>query len=104
MGVAAAADGFAEVDQLAMVNVAMQLEMVRARDTSAELMGLFHDIATARVLVLDGATQRFVPLRVEASTPGEIATLERIAAGHGHAGAAGAIEVADREHVGPTTR
>lgn len=100
VGVAAAADGFAEVDQLAMVNVAMQLEMLRARDTGAGLMGLFYDIATARVLVLDGPAGRFVPPRVEDSTPGEFATLERIAAGHGH----GRTGDAAREHVAPTAR
>ncbi|MBW0106151.1 SulP family inorganic anion transporter [Pseudonocardia sp. KRD291] len=100
VGVAAAADGFAPVDQLAMVNVAMQLEMLRARDTGAELMGLFYDIATARVLVLDGRTQHFVPPRVEGATPDEAASLDRIAAGHGHGTAGGA----GREHVAPTVR
>jgi carbonic anhydrase len=83
VGHAAAAEGFAEVDQLAMVNVAMQVEMLRAKDTGAELMGLFYDIATARVLVLDGATQRFVAPRTDGfDTEGMLA---RIAAGHGHA-------------------
>ncbi len=83
VGHAAAAEGFSEVDQLAMVNVAMQLEMLRAKDTGAELMGLFYDIGTARVLVLDGATQRFVAPRTEGLDTEDM--LARIAAGHGHA-------------------
>ena len=81
---AAAAEGFCEVDQLAMVNVAMQLEMLRAKDTGAELMGLFYDIATARVLVLDGETQRFVAPRTDGMDTQDM--LARIVAGHGHAG------------------
>ncbi|TCK25005.1 SulP family inorganic anion transporter [Pseudonocardia endophytica] len=84
VGHVAAARGFSEVDQLAMVNVAMQLEMLRAKDTGAELMGLFYDIASARVLVLDGDTQRFVAPRTEGLDT--VGMLARIAAGHGHAG------------------
>ncbi len=83
VGHAAAAQGFSEVDQLAMVNVAMQLEMLRAKDTGAELMGLFYDIASARVLVLDGETQRFVAPRTDGIDTADM--LARIAAGHGHA-------------------
>ncbi|GAB2634052.1 SulP family inorganic anion transporter [Nocardia goodfellowii] len=55
---AAAAAGFGEVDQLAMVNVALQLETLHAhpavhrgmRERGVEVRGLFFDIATARVI------------------------------------------------------
>jgi len=92
VGVAAAADGFDETDQLAMVNVALQLEMLRAKQSGPgsdpgpadgpALMGLFYDIGTAAVLVLDEEAGRFVPIRPDDATPGS--GLERIAAGHGH--------------------
>ena len=71
-------------DQLAMVNVAMQLEMLRAKDTGAELMGLFYDIATARVLVLDGRDPAVRRTRAPTGLDTED-MLARIAAGHGHA-------------------
>ncbi|MFP5070281.1 SulP family inorganic anion transporter [Pseudonocardia nantongensis] len=83
---AAAADGFDETDRLAMVNVALQLEMLRAQESGAEVLGLFYDIGTARVLVLDEDAQRFVPVHPDSTAAGS--QLDRIAAGHGH-GAAG---------------
>jgi carbonic anhydrase len=54
----AASAGYAEVDQLAMVNVAIQLERLQRhhglqpalRSGELHLTGLFYDIATARVL------------------------------------------------------
>ncbi|ANY05074.1 SulP family inorganic anion transporter [Pseudonocardia sp. HH130630-07] len=79
---AAARDGFDEIDQLAMVNVALQMEMLRAQESGAEVMGMFYDIRTARVLVLDEQAQRFVDVRPDADVPGS--DLDRIAAGHGH--------------------
>ncbi|MEQ3552283.1 SulP family inorganic anion transporter [Pseudonocardia nematodicida] len=88
VGVAAAEDGWSETDQLAMVNVAMQLEMLRAQDGvsagdgGAEVLGLFYDIATARVLVLDSGAGRFVEVRPDDDAVGS--GLDRIAAGHGH--------------------
>lgn len=85
---AAAQDGFDETDQLAMVNVALQMQMLRARDSGAEVLGLFYDIGTARVLVLDEDdedTARFVPAHPD-GTAGS--GLDRIAAGHGVAAAA----------------
>jgi carbonic anhydrase len=54
VGDAARADGRSELDALAMVNVAVQLDVLRGHGITAELMGLFLDIPTARVLVLDG--------------------------------------------------
>ena len=55
---AAAAAGFGAVDQLAMVNVAVQLERLQGHPSVAgalqagtvQLTGLFYDIPTARVL------------------------------------------------------
>lgn len=79
---AAAGDGFDETDQLAMVNVALQMEMLRAQESGAEVLGLFYDIRTARVLVLDEQAQRFVEPRPDAGAAGS--GLDRIAAGHGH--------------------
>lgn len=61
VGEAAVADGRSEIDALAMVNVAVQLDVLRSHGASAELMGLFFDIPTARVLVFDGASARFLP-------------------------------------------
>ncbi|MEJ8277786.1 SulP family inorganic anion transporter [Pseudonocardia spirodelae] len=85
--VAAAAerDGFERCDQLAMVNVAMQLDMLRAQESGAEVLGLFYDIRTARVLVLDEQEQRFVEPRPDSAVAGS--GLDRIAAGHGHVAA-----------------
>ena len=54
VGRSALANGFAEVDALAMVNVALQLDVLRAQGVRTDLLGLFFDIPTARVLVLDG--------------------------------------------------
>ncbi|MDQ4009859.1 MAG: bifunctional SulP family inorganic anion transporter/carbonic anhydrase [Actinomycetota bacterium] len=73
VGVAAAAEGRDEVDQLSMVNVACQVDMLTmhpaVRDAVAsgrvEVAGLFLDIRTARLLLLDSAgdaAARFVPL------------------------------------------
>ncbi|WP_280382706.1 bifunctional SulP family inorganic anion transporter/carbonic anhydrase [Nocardia wallacei] len=58
VGVAAAAAGFGEVDQLGMVNVAVQLEVLSRHpvvrrgieERGVVLSGLFFDIATARVV------------------------------------------------------
>lgn len=88
VAVAAAEDGFGEADQLAMVNVAMQLEMLRAQDSGAEVLGLFYDIRSARVLVLDEAAGRFAEPRADIGTEGS--DLDRIAAGHGHGATAAA--------------
>ena len=52
-GRAAARDGFAQADCLAMVNVALQLDRLRDMGAEAELMGLFYDIKSAGVLVYD---------------------------------------------------
>lgn len=82
---AAAADGFDETDQLAMVNVALQMEMLRAQGSGAEVLGLFYDIGTARVLVLDEDSRRFVEPRLDGTAPGT--DLTEIAAGHGHGAA-----------------
>lgn len=78
VAVAAARDGFDETDQLAMVNVAMQLEMLRAKEPVAgsadvESMGLFHD-DTGRVLVLDEDAQRFVEVEPGDGTSGPVRT------------------------------
>ncbi|MHC1561657.1 SulP family inorganic anion transporter [Actinomycetospora sp. C-140] len=83
---AAAVRGASDVDQLAMVNVAVQLErlsrhpaVARALDEGrVRLVGLFFDIATARMSVLDG--DRFVPASRDrlgagaSATPGDPAT------------------------------
>ena len=60
---AALAAGRSAADALAMVNVAVQLGTLRRHGVTAELVGLFYDIPTAQVLVLDPAGQRFGPLR-----------------------------------------
>ncbi|MGH3616357.1 MAG: SulP family inorganic anion transporter [Pseudonocardia sp.] len=60
VGSAALADGFGEAEALAMVNVALQLDALRTAGVDSELMGLYFDIPTARVLVLD--EQAFQPM------------------------------------------
>ncbi|MGH3787451.1 MAG: SulP family inorganic anion transporter [Pseudonocardiaceae bacterium] len=70
VGVAGAAEGRNEVDQLSMVNVALQVEVIgrhsAVRDAVAagrvQVSGLFLDIRTARLLVLDSEAARFVPV------------------------------------------
>lgn len=62
VGRAARAAGHNEVDALAMVNVALQLDQLRRHGARAELMGLFFDIPSAQVLVLDRDTGRFQPV------------------------------------------
>ncbi|OZM76307.1 carbonic anhydrase [Pseudonocardia sp. MH-G8] len=57
----ALAAGYGEVEALAMVNVAVQLATLRAQDVDAALLGLYFDIPTARVLVLDEEAQEFRP-------------------------------------------
>ena len=67
---AAAADGRGEVDQLSMVNVAHQIEVLTEHPTLAatvaagrvHLVGLFFDIPSARLLMLDADEQRFAAL------------------------------------------
>ncbi|MDW5329070.1 SulP family inorganic anion transporter [Plantactinospora sp. KLBMP9567] len=66
VGLAAAGDGRAEVDQLAMVNVARQVAVLReflaARGVGpakVSVQGLFFDIPTGLLLVLDEQRQRF---------------------------------------------
>jgi carbonic anhydrase len=59
----AAAAGYCEVDQLALVNVAVQLEILaghprlkqRITDGSLSLVGLFYDLSTANVIRLSAA-------------------------------------------------
>jgi carbonic anhydrase len=80
VGVAATAEGRDEVDRLAMVNVALQVETLRThpavRDAVAgsrvQVAGLFLDLRTARLLLLDSAAERFVPLPDE-QLPGGLA-------------------------------
>ncbi|MGB9279164.1 MAG: bifunctional SulP family inorganic anion transporter/carbonic anhydrase [Pseudonocardiaceae bacterium] len=70
VGVAAAAEGRPEVDQLAMVNVAVQVKTLSThpavRDAvatgRAQVAGLFLDIRTARLLLLDPEAACFVPV------------------------------------------
>ena len=70
VGVAAAAEGRDEVDRLAMVNVAHQVAALRMhpvlRDAVAagrvQVAGLFLDIRTARLLLLDPEAACFVPM------------------------------------------
>jgi carbonic anhydrase len=86
VGVAAAEEGRDEVDRLAMVNVALQVEVLNAhpavRDAVAtgrvQVAGLFLDIRTARLLLLDPVAARFVPVPDERlpgglEVPGEAA-------------------------------
>ncbi|MGH3822635.1 MAG: SulP family inorganic anion transporter [Pseudonocardiaceae bacterium] len=70
VGVAAAQEGRNEVDQLSMVNVARQVEVI-ARHSAVraavaagrvQVTGLFLDIRTARLLLLDPEAARFVPV------------------------------------------
>lgn len=73
VGVAAAAQGRDEVDQLSMVNVARQIEVLAEHPAVAteaaagrvRLVGLFFDMPSARLLVLDADEQRFAPLTEE---------------------------------------
>ena len=77
VGAAAAAEGRDEVDQLSMVNVARQIEVLRThpvvRDAVAagrlQIAGLFLDIPTARLLLLDPATARFRPVSDDQPSP-----------------------------------
>ncbi|HSL08300.1 MAG TPA: bifunctional SulP family inorganic anion transporter/carbonic anhydrase [Pseudonocardiaceae bacterium] len=70
VGAAAAAEGRHEVDQLSMVNVVHQIEMLRTYPAVQEavaagriqIAGLFLDIPTARLLLLDPTTGRFLPV------------------------------------------
>jgi carbonic anhydrase len=70
VGLAAAREGRSEVDQLSMVNVALQLDTIRehraVRDAvqagRVEVAGLFLDIRTARLLMLNPEGTRFVPM------------------------------------------
>ncbi|AVT32247.1 carbonic anhydrase [Plantactinospora sp. BC1] len=66
VGSAAAGDGRAEVDQLAMVNVARQVAVLReflaargVEEGRVSVQGLFFDIPTGMLLVLDEQRQRF---------------------------------------------
>ncbi|TDC30213.1 carbonic anhydrase [Micromonospora sp. 15K316] len=68
VGLAAAAEGRAEIDQLAMVNVACQVAALRrflaARGVDrgkVSVQGLFFDIPTGLLLVLDEQRQQFSP-------------------------------------------
>jgi carbonic anhydrase len=70
VGRAALAAGFTEADALAMVNVAVQLDVLRARHGDRALLGLFFDIPTARVLVLDEDAGAFRPLEQHEVDPG----------------------------------
>ncbi|UVS80997.1 bifunctional SulP family inorganic anion transporter/carbonic anhydrase [Actinokineospora sp. UTMC 2448] len=73
LGLHAAADGWSEVDQLAMVNVAVQLETLRrlpvVERSGVRLVGLFFDIPTGTLLMLDELTQRFEPLPGRGALP-----------------------------------
>ncbi|MGX7825017.1 SulP family inorganic anion transporter [Actinokineospora sp. 24-640] len=66
LGLRAAAEGWSEVDQLAMVNVAVQLDTLRSLPVVARsgvrLVGLFFDIPSGTLLMLDEARGRFDPL------------------------------------------
>jgi carbonic anhydrase len=70
VGVAAAQEGRHEVDQLSMVNVAYQVEVIRRHGAVREAVmagrvhvaGLFLDIRTGRLLLLDADAARFVPV------------------------------------------
>ncbi|MGH8896146.1 MAG: SulP family inorganic anion transporter [Egibacteraceae bacterium] len=69
VAVAAAAEGRSELDQLVMVNVVQQLDNLRThpvvdaamRQGQLDLVGLYFDIGTARMLLFDPAAHRFVP-------------------------------------------
>lgn len=68
VGAAAAEDGRNEVDQLSMVNVARQVEVISRHSAvrgavaagRVQVTGLFLDIRTARLLLLDPEAARFV--------------------------------------------
>ncbi|WP_156756888.1 SulP family inorganic anion transporter [Actinokineospora pegani] len=66
LGRAAADDGWSEIDQLAMVNVAVQLESLsefpEVREAEVKLVGLFFDIPTGTLLMLDAGAERFTPM------------------------------------------
>lgn len=70
VGAAAAEDGYAEVDQLAMVNVACQVEVIGRHSAIREAVaagrvrvaGLFVDTSSNRLLRLDSQAARFVPV------------------------------------------
>lgn len=79
---AAADEGYGEVDQLAMVNVAVQLERLQRhpgvrealRSRGLHLTGLFYDIATAQVLqVTPGGISHLDPLPRAAVDAGPVA-------------------------------
>jgi carbonic anhydrase len=70
VGRAAFAAGYGETEALAMVNVAAQLAALRASGVDAALLGLFFDIPTARVLVLDEDAQEFRPPDDQSSSGG----------------------------------
>lgn len=80
VGVAALAQGWDEVDQLSMVNVAGQVEALSKHPAVREAVatgrvqvaGLFLDIRTARLLLLDPKAARFVPVPDE-QLPGGLA-------------------------------
>ncbi|TCP50810.1 carbonic anhydrase [Tamaricihabitans halophyticus] len=67
---AAAADGWSEVDQLAMVNVVTQVRMLaqlpivrgEAESQPIRVVGLFFDIASAQLLILNEEQDRFVAM------------------------------------------
>ena len=70
VGVAAAREGRNEVDQLSMVNVARQVEVIAGHSAvhtavaagRVQVTGLFLDIRTARLLLLDREAACFVPV------------------------------------------
>ncbi|MGH8901936.1 MAG: SulP family inorganic anion transporter [Egibacteraceae bacterium] len=69
VAVAAATDGRDELDQLVMVNIVQQLDNLRThpivdaalRQGQLDIAGLYFDIATARMLLFDPSSHRFVP-------------------------------------------
>ncbi|MBM7775838.1 carbonic anhydrase [Actinokineospora baliensis] len=70
LGERAATDGWSEVDRLAMVNVAVQVDKLQAipevANTGVRVVGLFFDIPTGSLLLLDG--DRIAPLADTALT------------------------------------
>ncbi|MFC5062392.1 SulP family inorganic anion transporter [Actinomycetospora atypica] len=95
VGEHAAAAGASDVDQLAMVNVAVQLDRLARHPGVAKaveegrvrLVGLFLDIASARMSVLDG--DRFVPASTDRIGAGASATKPEPATTAFAAGSAG---------------
>ncbi|MGW5050034.1 SulP family inorganic anion transporter [Actinokineospora sp. NPDC004072] len=73
LGLHAAAEGWSEVDQLAMVNVAVQLDALRRLPVvergGVRLVGLFFDIPSGTLLMLDETAQRFEPLPGRGALP-----------------------------------